>query len=114
MDFFGLGISELFVIILIGLIFVKPEELPGLIKKIVHGVQQFRQVTSNVRNDLTRFYEDEIGSHIEEGRQKIKDAVEDVKEKVVDIAEVDEASNESEKNNFTTEDTEITEKKPAD
>ncbi|PCJ52568.1 MAG: hypothetical protein COA79_23465 [Planctomycetota bacterium] len=96
MEFLGLGISELFVIILIGLIFVKPEELPGLIKKIVRGIQQFRQISMNVRNDLTRFYEDEIGSHIEEGRQQIMDSVEKAEQEVIDIAENTEKSEESE------------------
>lgn len=92
MEFLGLGISELFVIILIGLIFVKPEELPSLIKKIVKGVQQFRQISMNVRNDLTRFYEDEIGSHVDEGRQYIKDSIENVEQKVDEMGSDDQES----------------------
>lgn len=98
MEFLGLGISELFVIILLGLIFIKPEELPSLIRKIVKGIQQFRQISMNVRNDLTRFYEDEISTHIEEGRQQIRESIEKVEQKVIDIAAVEKDTEDSKNN----------------
>jgi len=71
MEFFGLGISELLIIVLLALIFIKPEQLPGIIKQIVIGIQKFRQISFNVREELNRVYHDEIEPNVDQIKDKI-------------------------------------------
>jgi len=49
---FGIGTGELLVIILIALLFVGPEKLPGAAKSIGKGLRQLRNAADNVRNTV--------------------------------------------------------------
>lgn len=74
MDFFGVGISELFFIVLFCLIFFKPEELPGIVRTVVQHIKKFRSVTSKVQKDIGDIYHREIESKFEEAKEELENA----------------------------------------
>lgn len=71
MDFFGLGISELFFIVMFCLLFFKPDEIPGIVRAIVTNVKKFRSMTTKVKQDIGDIYHREIESKFEEAKEEL-------------------------------------------
>ena len=72
MDFFGLGLSELFFIVFFCLLFFKPNEIPGIVRAIVTHVKKFRSMTTKVKQDIGDIYHREIGSKFEEAKEELE------------------------------------------
>ena len=48
----GIGWSEIFLICLIGIIFVKPNDLPHLAKSLARAYKKITNFTSNIRSEF--------------------------------------------------------------
>ncbi|PCJ58430.1 MAG: hypothetical protein COA79_12985 [Planctomycetota bacterium] len=97
MEFFGIGITEFFVIAMIALLFIKPSELPAIIRSVVKQVQNFRVMSFNVKREILDIYEREIEPEINEFKDNIKGEIEPYKSKVLEdyhdaSEEIDEVS----------------------
>ena len=53
MEFLGVGLPELLVILLITLIFVGPQRLPEMAAQIARAMREFRRYTSNLNREVT-------------------------------------------------------------
>lgn len=104
MDFFGIGISELFVIAMIALIFIKPSELPGVIRGIVKQIQTFRTMSFNVKREIMDIYEKEIEPEVQQIKDNIKDEVEPYKAKLEEEYNVANEQMDEVRKNITTSD----------
>lgn len=82
MDFFGVGISELFIIIIFCLIFFKPEELPGIVRAIISHVKKFRTMTVKVKQEIGDIYHREIESKFEEAKEELEKSTFEFKSQV--------------------------------
>lgn len=83
MEFFGIGISEFFIIVIFALIFFKPEEIPGIVKKAIEGIKKIRSFSFNVKEEMNKVYEDQIRPYAEEIKKEIEknaNAIETTKE----------------------------------
>lgn len=69
MDFFGIGILEIIVVLLIALIVVGPQRLPQMAFKLGHIMRRLRMVTA----EMTRSISDEVN-------QETRDLQPDVQE----------------------------------
>ena len=49
---FGLGTGEIFIVMVLALIFIGPERLPGMATKIGNWVRDFKKSLEDVKNDL--------------------------------------------------------------
>jgi Tat protein translocase TatB subunit len=58
MDFLGVGLPELLVILVITLIVVGPQRLPEMASQIARAMREFRRYTSNITRDVTEALED--------------------------------------------------------
>lgn len=60
---FGIGTTELFIILLIVIVFIGPKKLPELARGLAKGMREFRRATSNVRSKMSEF-EDHLDSAV--------------------------------------------------
>jgi Tat protein translocase TatB subunit len=58
MEFLGVGLPELLVILLITLIVVGPQRLPEMAAQIARAMREFRRYTSNLSREVTEALED--------------------------------------------------------
>lgn len=49
---FGIGIPELFVILVIALIFIGPSKLPDVARSLGRGMREFRRATNEIRESF--------------------------------------------------------------
>ena len=49
---FGIGIPEIIVIIVVALVFIGPEKLPGVLRSIGKGLVELKRATSDVRSTV--------------------------------------------------------------
>lgn len=84
MDFFGLGISELFFIVMFCLIFFKPEEIPAIVRAIVQHIKKFRSVSSKIKQDIGDIYHREIESKFEEVKEELENVSYQTRETIQD------------------------------
>ncbi len=54
---FGVGLSEIFLVFLVLILFVKPEDLPGMIRKIGEFYAQIQRMYYAVLDELDQFGE---------------------------------------------------------
>lgn len=66
---FNLGIAEIAVIVVVGLLIFGPDKLPKAIKSLSNGLRQFRSAAS----DATRSLQDAAGWDSSETRQTLSD-----------------------------------------
>ena len=52
MDFFGIGFAQIFIVLLVALLFLGPEELPRLANKLGTMVAQARKTVSDARDSV--------------------------------------------------------------
>ncbi len=52
MDFFGIGFVEIFIVLVVALLFLGPEELPQLANKLGGMLQQARKSVSETRDSV--------------------------------------------------------------
>ena len=97
---FDLGFSEIMLIMIVALVVVGPERLPGLARKAGYWVGRFRRYVVNVRSEIEReLNADELRSmlskqedDIRELRNMLQDTRSQIRSEVDDIAhEVDSA-----------------------
>lgn len=92
---FGIGLPELAVIFIIGLIFIGPSKLPGVLRAIGKGLVEFKRAT----NDLKHSVEHEMEQYAEESRLKeIKNEIENSAEVVSSTLHSSQAPETLEKN----------------
>ncbi|OBS08251.1 Sec-independent protein translocase protein TatB [Acidihalobacter prosperus] len=92
---FDSGFSELMLIMIVALVVVGPERLPGLVRKIGYWVGRFRRYATTVRAEIEReLNADELRSmlsrqedEIRELRDMLQDTREQMRGEVDDIAE---------------------------
>ncbi len=53
MDFYGIGLQEIFIVLLIALIVVGPQRLPRMALKLGQIMRRLRMVTSEMARDIT-------------------------------------------------------------
>lgn len=53
MDFYGIGLQEIFIVLLIALIVVGPQRLPQMALKLGQIMRRLRMVTSEMARDIT-------------------------------------------------------------
>jgi len=53
MDFYGIGLQEIFIVLLIALIVVGPQRLPQMALKLGQLMRRLRMVTSEMARDIT-------------------------------------------------------------
>ena len=53
MDFYGIGLQEIFIVLLIALIVVGPQRLPQMALKLGQMMRRLRMVTSEMARDIT-------------------------------------------------------------
>ena len=58
MEFLGVGLPELLVILLITLIFVGPQRLPEMAAQMARALREFRRYTSSLNREVTEVLED--------------------------------------------------------
>lgn len=94
MEFFGIGISELFIIVIFALLFFKPEEVPGIVRKIIESIKKMRSFSFNVKEEMNKVYEDQIRPYTEEVKKEfeqhtkaIETASEEIKKEKEKIAD---------------------------
>jgi Tat protein translocase TatB subunit len=80
---FGIGVTEIILILIVALVIVGPEKLPELVKTVAKGFNEFKRAT----NDIKRTIEGDSGlsnkssaSSNNEAPKEEKGSVEDVKE----------------------------------
>ena len=56
---FGIGTTELLLILLIVIVFIGPKKLPELARGLGKGMREFRRATNTVRSKMSEF-EDEL------------------------------------------------------
>ncbi len=66
---FNLGIAEIAVIVVVGMLIFGPDKLPKAIKSLSDGVKQFRSAAT----DATRSLQDAAGWESEQTRQTLSD-----------------------------------------
>lgn len=49
---FGIGFSEFVLILIIGLIVIGPEKLPGLARSLAKGLGEFKRATSEIKDSF--------------------------------------------------------------
>jgi sec-independent protein translocase protein TatB len=83
MDFLGMGWLEILVIAIVALLVVGPEKLPGYARKVGRFVRQFRKITSNLSQEVSKALEldeeDEdkkIGTNLQQDFNDIKASLE--------------------------------------
>lgn len=81
MDFFGIGLQELFIVLLIALIVVGPARLPQMAFKIGQVMRRLRMVTTEMARDIS----DEVNRETD-----LKSGiVDDIREIVADMNPID-------------------------
>ena len=53
MDFFGIGLQEIFIVLLIALIVVGPQRLPQMAFKVGQVMRRLRMVTAELTRDIS-------------------------------------------------------------
>jgi Tat protein translocase TatB subunit len=81
MEFLGVGLPELLVILLITLIFVGPKRLPEMAAQIARAMREFRRYSSNINREVTGVLED-LEKEYRSVRQEWKEVGEAVREDV--------------------------------
>lgn len=84
MDFFGIGISELFFIVFFCLIFFRPEEIPGIVRSVVTHVKKFRSMTFKVKKEIGDIYHREVESKFEEAKEELEKETIEFRSKLAD------------------------------
>ena len=69
MDFFGIGLQEIFIVLLIALIVVGPQRLPQMAFKVGQVMRRLRMVTA----ELTRDISDEVNRETNDLKSDIAD-----------------------------------------
>lgn len=65
---FDIAWSEIFVVLVVGIILVKPEDIP----KVIKGLKNFFSYLSNIKNELASVFKDIDYSAVEEDGQNKK------------------------------------------
>ena len=73
---FGIGIPEIIIIIVVALVFIGPEKLPGVLRSIGKGLVELKRATSDVR------------STVQDEMHKIEEEIElkDIRESAQDLS----------------------------
>jgi sec-independent protein translocase protein TatB len=68
---FGLGMGEIVVILIVALLFVGPDKLPGAAKSIGKGIRDLRRNTRDLRDTLEK--DSQLGDAVRELRSALHD-----------------------------------------
>lgn len=69
---FSLGIGEIFLVGLIALIFIGPEQLPEVARTVARLLNEWKRATSDLTGSLTQNLKEDIKGRIEETRSQAK------------------------------------------
>lgn len=75
---FGIGLPELIIILIVGLIVLGPQKLPEMAKGIAKALSEFRKATQEIKQNL------EIDESLKEIKQNIDDSVKDLRENIAE------------------------------
>jgi Tat protein translocase TatB subunit len=75
---FGIGLPELMIILVVGLIVLGPQKLPELAKGIAKALSEFRKATQEIKQNL------EIDESLKEIKQNIDGSIKDLKENIAE------------------------------
>ena len=79
MEFLGVGLPELLVILVIMLIVVGPQRLPEMAAQMARAIREFRRYTANLSRDVTEALED-IEKEYKDARDEWKEVGEAVRQ----------------------------------
>ena len=88
---FGIGSTELFIIIVVALIVIGPKKLPDLMRTLGKGMAEFKRVSSDVKETFDKEVK-KAEKEIKEEEKKVKETVEKAVEDETPPAEADAAS----------------------
>lgn len=94
MDFFGLGFSEILVILIVAVIFLGPEKLPEVALSMARWFKKFRNTLSDVKQNIDREINiEELKKTTQEYKEKLDEGIEEIKKQAVihDATEVRDA-----------------------
>lgn len=77
---FGLGVTEIIVILAIALIFLGPKKLPALARGLGKGLRNFQDALRGVEEEITSGPQEKIAKDDEEQSEKMTDKQEEKKE----------------------------------
>jgi TatA/E family protein of Tat protein translocase len=86
---FGIGMPELIIIFLIALIIIGPKRLPDLARALGKGLAEFRKATTELKASLDI-------DEVEEGLKGVEEELADSVSGLLDVSEMEEASQEEE------------------
>ena len=79
---FDIGFSELFLLIVIGLVVVGPDRLPGVLRSVGRTVGQARRYFTNMQNQIEREIRlEELNKKIMETSNEFQETVKELEEK---------------------------------
>ena len=104
---FGMGMTELIIIMVIALVVIGPSKLPELAKALGKGLAEFRKATQEIKDSL------DLDEDIREIKDDIVDSISGI-DKVIDVEETDksediETSESEDKESVSSEDIEADE-----
>ena len=67
---FGMGMGELIVILIVALLFLGPDKLPGMAKAVGKGIRELRRHTRDLEDTLER--DAELGSTVRELKSALR------------------------------------------
>ena len=88
---FDIGFSELFMILVIALIVIGPERLPGVAKKVGRYVGKAKRTFENVKREVqSEFETEELNKRLAENNilQSTKDDLKEISDELNDVAKV--------------------------
>ncbi len=65
---FGIGMTELMVILVIGLLVIGPKKLPELARSLGRGLAEFRRASADIRREFTEVTEEPRPDSIDESK----------------------------------------------
>lgn len=77
---FGIGTSELLVILLIALIVLGPKEIPKVARTLGRAMREFQRVTDELRHTIDMEIENDQGASAKSSENKIEEKKDEIKE----------------------------------
>ncbi len=73
MDFFGIGVGELLLILVVVLLVFGPRKLPEIARGLGKAVHEFKKYSSELTKDFKEEFDKEVNKPLEDGPRKEKE-----------------------------------------
>ena len=79
---FGLGIWEIFMILLIAIVFINPKDLPKIARTLGRWYGKIRKFNDMLQTDMEDIIEEEIKKPLEDMEKEIKEPIQEMEEAI--------------------------------